>query len=46
MFVENYNSNRGVGVITARIQGIVDPMPIETNRDRSHGFRADRMSVN
>ena len=45
-FLEEYYSDLFADFITERIQGIVDTEPIETNRDRFHGFREDIISIN
>ena len=45
-FLEKYYSSLFADFITDRIQGIVDTEPIETNRDRFHGFREDIVSLN
>ena len=45
-FLEDYYSELFADFITERIQGLVDTEPIETNRDRFHGFRENIASLN
>jgi hypothetical protein len=45
-FLEKYYGSLFADFITDHTQGIVDTEPIETNRDRFHGFREDIVWLN
>jgi len=44
--LEQYYSGLFTDFITERIEGIIDPTPVEQNRERFHQFRKDIVELN
>jgi len=45
-YLEEYYSGLFADFITERIEGLVDPTPVDRNRERFHQFRSDLVALN